>query len=237
MMTSLGGLKGVGRALDRRVTLSIAAVVALGIPLTLLTISIKDDPFPSQDLSVLDSISGWDVPGLAGFFNFVSFTTGKVAIILGALAVAFLWLIGMNRAAFAFAIVGAIIGVVSIIGDLALGEFVDRVRPEAATSTQVSYPSGHVFGATVFFGFWGFLTIYYRVKKVVLVPLLIFVVVLILTVSLARIFKQAHWPSDVAAGYLLGGIWLLLLIPFFLWVQKLSWIARLEQEVDPSILG
>ncbi len=71
----------------------------------------------------------------------------------------------------------------------------------------------------------------------VLVPLLIFVVVLILTVSLARIFEQAHWPSDVAAGYLLGGIWLLVLIPFFLWAQKLSWIARLDKEIDPSIIG
>ena len=58
-----------------------------------------------------------------------------------------------------------------------------------------------------------------------------------MTVGLARIFLQAHWPSDVAAGYLLGGIWLLLLVPFLLRVQKLSWVARLEREVDPSILG
>ena len=236
-MASLGGVRSVGRAMDRRVMLWIAAVVALGIPLTLLTISIENNPFPSQDLSILDSISGWDVPGLAAFFTFVSIVTGKVALILGALAVAFLWLIGMNRAAFSFAIVGAIIGAVSILGDATLGEFVDRARPEAATSSQVSYPSGHVFSSTVFFGFWGFLAIYYRVKKVVLVPLLIFVVVLILTVSLARIFEQAHWPSDVAAGYLLAGIWLLVLIPFFLWAQKLSWIARLDKEIDPSIIG
>ncbi len=151
--------------MDRRVLLWIAAVVALAVPLTLLTVSIKDNPFPSQDVSVLDSISGWDVPGLAGFFTLVSTLTGKTALLLGVLAVAFLWLIGMNRAAFSFAIVGAIIGVVSILGDATLGEFVGRVRPEAATSTQVSYPSGHVFSSTVFFGFWGFLAIYYRVKK------------------------------------------------------------------------
>ena len=227
-----------GRATDRRLLLWLAAALFLGTTLTLLTISIKDDPFPSQDLSVLDSISGWDVPALAGFFSFVSFlTNAQQALIIGALAVAFLWLIGMNRAAFAFAIVGAIIGVVAILGDFTLGEFIGRTRPEAATSTHVSYPSGHVFGGTVFFGFWAFLAIYYRVNRAVLVPLLVLLFGLISTVGLARIFQEAHWPSDVAAGYLLGGIWLLLLIPFFLWIQKLSWIARLDQEVDPAILG
>ena len=108
--------------MDRRVMLWIAAVLALGIPLTLLTISIKDDPMPSQDLSVLDSISGWDVPGLAGFFSFVSFLTdARQALIIGALGVVFLWLIGMSRAAFAFAIVGAIVGVVAVLGDFTLG--------------------------------------------------------------------------------------------------------------------
>ena len=68
-MTSLGVARSVGRAVDRRVMLWIAAVVALMTPLTLLTISINNNPFPSQDLSVLDSISGWDVAGLAGFFD------------------------------------------------------------------------------------------------------------------------------------------------------------------------
>lgn len=47
----------------------------------------------------------------------------------------------------------------------------------------------------------------------------------ILAMSFARMFKEVHWPGDVAAGYLLGGIWLLLLIPFFIYFQRMSWLS------------
>ena len=217
----------------------IAAVLALGIPLILLTVSLDATPFPSQDQSVLDSINGWDVSGLAGFFTFVSFiTNGTTTLIIGVLAVASLWLIGMNRAAFYFGVLGVIIAVVTTLGDFTLGEIVGRTGPVGFhNSNELSYPSGHVFATSVFFGFSGFLAVYYRVKLAVLVPFLILLIGLAVTVGLARIFEQAHWPSDVAAGYLLGGIWVILLIPLFLWAQKLSWVARLDREIDPSIVG
>ena len=239
MLTTLGAVRSVGRAVDRRVMLWIAAVVALGLPLILLTVSLENTPFPSQDQSVLDSISGWDVAGLAGFFTFTSFLTdGTTTLIIGVLAVVFLWLVGMNRAAFYFGVLGVIIAVVTTLGDFTIGEIVGRNGPVGFhNSTELSYPSGHVFATSVFFGFLGFLAVYYRVKRAVLVPFLILLIGLAVTVGLARIFEQAHWPSDVAAGYLLGGIWVILLIPLFLWAQKLSWVARLDREIDPSIVG
>jgi hypothetical protein len=164
-MAALSRSTIVGWATDRRVLLWAATAVVLGVLLTLLTVSIKNNPFPAQDLNVRDSIRGWDVPGLAGFFDFVSFlTAGRQAFVIGIASVGFLWLIGMSRAALAFGIVGIIIGVVAVLGDFTLGNYVDRVRPEAAASTVVSYPSGHVFSTVVFFGFWAFLGVYYRVK-------------------------------------------------------------------------
>ena len=66
------------------------------------------------------------------------------------------------------------------------------------------------------FGFIGFLGVYYRMKKKLLVPLLVLIAATILLVGPARIYEQAHWPSDVAAGYLLGALWLLVVIPIFL---------------------
>ncbi len=227
-----------GWATDRRILTWAAVAVALGVLLTLLTVSIKNDPLPSQDVSVRDSIRGWDVVGLSGFFDFVSFlTAGRQAFVIGAASVGFLWLIGMQRAAVTFGIVGIIIGVVAVLGDYTLGHYVGRVRPEAVASSVVAYPSGHVFSSVVFFGFWAFLGVYYRVPKPVLVPLLLLSGLLISSVGLSRIFVGDHWPSDVAAGYLLGGIWLLLLVPFFIRVQRVPWWPVRGADDDLDIIG
>ena len=98
-----------------------------------------------------------------------------------------------------------------------------------------SFPSGHVFGSTVLFGFWGFLAVYYGVKRTVLLPVLGAPLFMILSVSFARIHVQAHWPSDAAGGYLLGSLWLLILIPFFLCVQRMSWPSVLSQFQDLTV--
>jgi hypothetical protein len=94
-----------------------------------------------------------------------------------------------------------------------------------------------VFGATVFYGFWGYLGVYYGLKKKILIPLLGLVVVLVLAVGFSRMFEEAHWPSDVAAGYLLGGLWLLLLVPSFLYFQRVSWLTSAKQTVDLTTLA
>jgi len=212
----------------------LATFGALTTLVTLLSIAIKNDPLPSQDVTVLNNVSGWDVWGLTAALGAVSFLTNNFpALILGIGAVGFLWLLGLNREAFAFAIIGGIVGAVAFLGDFTLAEIVDRGRPTLAEIVDrdriiedkdvPSFPSGHVFGSTVFFGFWGFLGYYYGLKKKLLVPWLMMMGVLIVGVGIARIHLQAHWPSDVAAGYLLGGLWLMVLIPFFLYIRNATW--------------
>ena len=141
---------------------------------------------------------------------------------MGLAGTAFLFLLGKPRVAFAFAVVGAVVGIVAVTGDYTLGEVVGRTRP-LADKPVPSFPSGHVFGSTVFFGFSSFLAVQYRLEKKILVPFLAVMALLILAVGPARIYEQAHWPSDVAAGYLLGALWLLILIPSFLYFRRRIW--------------
>ena len=108
-----------------------------------------------------------------------------------------------------------------------------RSRP--FSDSVPSYPSGHTFGSTVVFAFLGYLGVYYGLRRKFLLPLLVAVAMIIPAVGFSRMFELDHWPSDVAAGYLLAGIALLVLIPFFLWVQTLSWITRPNRRADPSI--
>ncbi len=185
----------------------------------------------------MDWITGWDFPGLTGFFELVSFLTNNYpALVLGLAGIAFLWLLGLTREAVAFVVIGGIVGIIASLGDYTVGEVVGRSRPLEETSGP-SFPSGHVFGTTVFFGMWGFLAVYYRLNRKLLVPLLAIIVAFILFVGASRIYLQAHWPSDVAAGYLLGVIWLLLLIPFFLYFRRITWLFSPKQTVDLATIG
>ena len=113
-----------------RSLLWLAALGILTTLLTLLSIAIKDNPIPSQDLTVLNWVTDWDLPGLRGFMETVSFLTNNwPAMLLGLAGISFLWLLGLSREAKAFAVVGGIVGAVAFLGDFTLGEVVARTRP------------------------------------------------------------------------------------------------------------
>lgn len=162
-------------------------------------------------------------------------------MLIGAMGIVFLWLLGQTKAAVAFFIVGAIVGVVAFLGDYTLGAIVDRTRPlvdgAANPNTNPSYPSGHVFGSTVMFGFWGYLGIYYRLPRKILAVFLVSLATFIFAVGLSRVYLGAHWPSDVAAGYLLGVIWLMLLIPLFARLQKVEVLVRRRLKENPAVVA
>ncbi|MCH8205553.1 MAG: phosphatase PAP2 family protein [Chloroflexi bacterium] len=235
-MTLRGLIHQAGIMTRPKFALWLSAIAGLLTLLILLTLAVDDGRIPSQDRTVLDWVAGRDVPLLGGFMVGISgLTSNYPAFGMGLAGVAFLWLVGNNRAALAFAIVGGVVAAVAVLGDFTLGEFVGRSRP-LLQNDENSFPSGHVFGSTVFFGFWGFLAVYYRLKRKLLVPVLVVLFLVILAVGFARMFEQVHWPSDVAAGYLLGGVWLLLLIPFFVYFQRMSWLSSPEDDAS-SLLG
>ncbi len=214
----------------------VVTVAGLASLIVLLTIAVSDGAVPSQDQTVLDWVVDRDAPFVGGSSEVISaLTKGRVAAALSAIAIVFLWLLGMTRVALAFAFVGVVVGSVSLGADSTIGEIVGRSRPLDASSDS-SYPSGHVFGSTVIFGFWGFLAVYYRFKKKLLIPLLGSLIPLILAGGFSRMFEQAHWPSDVAGGYLLAAFWLLLLIPLFAYFQRITWLSSPKQASELAVL-
>jgi undecaprenyl-diphosphatase len=92
----------------------------------------------------------------------------------------------------------------------ALKEIVQRARPSglipAVTETSFSFPSGHAVASVALYGFIAFLLsrLYPRHKRVAAA----LAALVALTISFSRLYLGVHYPSDVIAGFILGGLWL-----------------------------
>jgi undecaprenyl-diphosphatase len=76
---------------------------------------------------------------------------------------------------------------------------------------QYSFPSGHVLFFIVFFGFIAYLAHLYHGGRVRLLVIST-CGALILLIGPSRIYLGAHWASDVLGSYIIGGLWLCLLV-------------------------
>ncbi|MEO6801489.1 MAG: phosphatase PAP2 family protein [Rhodanobacter sp.] len=115
-----------------------------------------------------------------------------------------------GRLALAWSI--ALLGIVPINGSLKAA--LRRVRPLHDHGFIIepgwSFPSGHAFGAVVFYGMLAYssLRLSPRCHRAIIAA----AVLLIGVVGISRILLQVHYFSDVLAGYTLGAAWLVLCI-------------------------
>jgi undecaprenyl-diphosphatase len=92
---------------------------------------------------------------------------------------------------------------------------------------EPSFPSGHVMHYTNFYG----LLIYLlatnwrsgRIRNVLISAC----VTLIACIGPSRVYLGAHWPSDVAAGYIYGGLWFSGFMVFYLRLK--AWLHTPQQ--------
>lgn len=216
----------------------IGLVIAAATLSILLSLAVKNNPSIPSDASVMSWVSGWRLPGLRGAFVAISILTDNwPAMGFSAAGVSALWLLGMSREAKAVTIFGGVAALAIFLTDYSLGSLVYRSRPLADATGYSSFPSGHVFGSTVFYGFIAYLVVRYRPKQRLTAIVVTALVLLIVLAGLSRIYLEAHWPSDVAAGYLLGFFWLIVIIGAFGLVKKLTLRSSLSLPEDLSALS
>jgi membrane-associated phospholipid phosphatase len=108
-----------------------------------------------------------------------------------------------------FIVIAAVTGEVLIF--LAVTETVPQRRPPVprlqAAPTTSSYPSGHTAAAVALYGCLGVLLLVY-VSRPGLRWLAAVLFCIPVYVALSRLYEGEHYPSDVIAGALLGGLWL-----------------------------
>lgn len=194
--------------------LPLTLMVAAAVYLAALFGGLAEELVETKGLAAFDArisalVDPWRTALLVDFFTGVTNLGGTAALTAAAfVATGFLW--AYRRPHFVLPLW------INIIGSQAttyLGKFgFDRTRPEFVTQVTAvtpSFPSGHTTGAMAVYGF-----IAYAIARDLRGPRQRFEVtfwtaVLIAAIAFSRIFLGVHYASDVAAGFLVGGFWLL----------------------------
>ncbi|HYF34041.1 MAG TPA: phosphatase PAP2 family protein [Prosthecobacter sp.] len=143
---------------------------------------------------------GRDVTALGGF----TVLTGLTAAAIG-----FMVLVGRPRLALLTLV--AVVGGMLVSG--VLKEFFSRPRPDVVPHgmlvTSASFPSGHTTMAAVVYLTLGVLVARAFTKLKLRLYIIALSLIVALCVGISRVYLGVHWPTDVLAGWTLGGMWAL----------------------------
>jgi undecaprenyl-diphosphatase len=158
------------------------------------------------DTATLTALQKFASPQLTLAAEAVSLLGSQVVLLAGAaLLVVFLW---QRRWGAALTLVLVTVGA-QLLNDILKSTF-HRARPEPVLgfidAQQYSFPSGHAMVAAAFYLFVAYLS--WRLVGGWWRGLLASgLVILVLLIGVARLYLEAHYLSDVVAGYLAGLIW------------------------------
>lgn len=143
-------------------------------------------------------------------------------------AVGFLYLQGKYRTI--LLLMAAILGGGTLSFFLKLG--FDRPRPDLvspmAYTISQSFPSGHALIAATTYLTLGALLAQVQQNRALKAYLMFLAILLTLIIGLSRVYLGVHWPTDVLAGWTMGGIWALMCWLIAYWMQHLGSMDKEE---------
>lgn len=184
--------------------LTVASLVLVGIG-WLLGLPVETTP-PAADVRAVEAVSAR--PG-STWFAVVS-TIGRIghlAVIASvALLIALIARWRSGRWELGLVMVTVLGGATGVTGALKL--LVERARPEDSLTVTAAFPSGHTVRGVAVLGLVAWIVRAWSQRRWVQALAIPVAVLLIAVNGAARVVLGVHWPTDVLAGFLLGGAWL-----------------------------
>ncbi len=187
--------------------------------------------YPPGDATVARAVQSVRIPGL-DVVSEALYRAGLSPVFqVIALVIAAVLFLRRYRLAAAFVLLAMAARGMSLL----LKEIVERPRPSSPlvdVSEQAggfSFPSGHVLGTMLLLGF----VIYLAQEKIVNRRLRLAVqvssVLVIGLMGLQRVYAGAHWPTDVLAAYLWGGVILFAVVQVYRFCAGCHWRSLLAR--------
>lgn len=189
------------------VALAVAAILIAGFVLVA-------DAFPEHgslariDSSVLVWLHAHGTEGGESVFNVISWI-GSVGMTGIALVVGIV--LTLRREWLRLTLLAGALGGGELL-DIVLKAAFHRTRPPFASEfihrQSWSFPSGHALNSVVGFGVLAFLLLLHVSGRAMRLAIITSTIVLVAAIGFSRLYLGVHYVSDVAAGFLGGGFWL-----------------------------
>jgi membrane-associated phospholipid phosphatase len=182
----------------------------LGIVFLYLFIVIADEVLGQEtaalDTAALDFLQRFSSPHMDLLARAISFMGSEAVLILSVMLCGlFLW----QRRWGAAVMLVLVAGGVQLLNDVLKNSF-HRARPLPVlgiiAAQQYSFPSGHAMVSAAFYFYLAYLC-WRLVRGAWRFALIAGLAVLVLLIGAARVYLQAHYLSDVLAGYVAGFVW------------------------------
>ncbi|MDQ1668957.1 MAG: hypothetical protein QOE40_1018 [Actinomycetota bacterium] len=223
-----------------RALVAAVALVLVAVPFALLLFLVQDKwrPLARADSGARDDLHSYAV----GHGQFVTAmntlsTLGSAPVYIAVFAVVVGWLLWRRLPRLALFVVVTVAG--SSLLNQVVKVAVDRSRPvlpdPVAHANGMSFPSGHAQSAVVAYSV--LLLVFLPVLRGTWRPTAVAVAVLmVLGIGFSRVALGVHYVSDVLAGYVLGGAWVLAMAAAFnAWrVERGKPKASLDEGLEPE---
>lgn len=191
--------------------LSIAFLISLLslLGFGLMALLVSNHSIYHFDSTVINFIQGLESPVMTSFMKIITFLGSSVFIILLSISILYFLYKVLDHRSELILFIAALIG--SNILCILLKLFFHRARPDLHRLIEISgysFPSGHATNAMTVYGILAFILWRNIRTKFGRSLLIIISLIMILLIGISRIYLGVHFPSDVIAGYFIGGFWI-----------------------------
>ena len=193
--------------------LSALAIACFGVAIAFVLLTLLDHQLDTAavqrfDLGLQAWVHTFDTPHLTRVMLALTWI-GSVRIFVTALLITMIYRLLRHGRHDVVLLLGAM--TVAIILNETMKLHFHRARPTVPWSIgdehTFSFPSGHSLFSVVFYGSLAWCALHRRTSPRRRVSIMIPTIVLPFAIGLSRIYLGMHYPTDVLAGWLTGGIW------------------------------